>query len=141
MKTMVRAAGWVATAGLLGAAMVLPAAALANDRYPSSVAPVPTQTATPTWAPTPTLAPTPTTPGLENTPTPAPTATPVVTPTPSGTVDAATGTPRITPPPTDVTGSNGSSGTGSGWGLAMLALGGLALTTLLLRPASRRSRR
>jgi hypothetical protein len=116
-----------------------------------TVAPTPTPvvTPTPTVAPTPTpvVTPTPaptTTPEPETTPTPAPTSTPdpVVTPTPSGSVVAATGTPRITPPSTDSSvGSAGPNGTGNGFGLVMLVLGGLALGTLLVRPAAKRNRR
>jgi hypothetical protein len=110
-----------------------------------TVAPTPTPTTQPTPTPvvTPTPAPT-TTPEPETTPTPAPTTTPepVVTPTPSGSVVPATGTPRITPPSTDASvGSAGPNGTGNGFGLVMLVLGGLALGTLLVRPAARRNRR
>jgi hypothetical protein len=52
----------------------------------------------------------------------------------------ATGTPRITPPSTDAVNSGGTSTTGTGFGLALLVLGGLALATLLVRPASKRTR-
>jgi hypothetical protein len=65
----------------------------------------------------------------------------VVTPTPEGAVEGITGTPDITPPATDASGSTGSSSTGSGWSLAMLVLGILALGTLLATPATRRVRR
>ena len=109
----------------------------------------PTPTPTPTVAPTPTPVVTPTpaptsTPEPVVTPTPEPevTPTPVVTqtPTPTGTTAPATGTPRITPPATDATGTPGSTDGGNGWGVVMLALGGLALTSLLLRPAAKRTR-
>ena len=50
-------------------------------------------------------------------------------------------TPRVTPPATDATGTPGSSGGGNGWGAVMLVLGGLALSSLLLRPAAKRNRR
>jgi hypothetical protein len=97
--------------------------------------------ATPTPQPTPTPEVTPTpTPEVTPTPTPevTPTPTPEVTPTPTGTVEAATGTPRITPPPTDASGTGSSSGTGNGWGLVMLFLGGLVLTASLVRPVAKR---
>jgi hypothetical protein len=78
-------------------------------------------------------------------PTPAPTATPTQTPqggtqptpTPASSVEAATGTPKVTPPPTD---STGSGSTGSGWGIVLLALGGLAALALVATPARRRNR-
>jgi hypothetical protein len=102
--------------------------------------PTPTPTATPTE---PVVTPTPTaTPQGGTQPTPTPTATPQggtqPTPTPSSSVEAATGTPKVTPPPTDSMG--GGSSSGSGWGIALLALGGLAALALVATPARRRNR-
>jgi hypothetical protein len=95
-----------------------------------------TPTPTPVVTPTPDPVVTPT-PEPEVTPTPEPEVTP--TPVPSGTVVPKT--PDITSPPTDATGTPGSNTGGTGWGAVMLALGGLALASLLLRPAAKRNRR
>jgi hypothetical protein len=106
-----------------------------------TVAPTPTATVAPTATPEVTATPTPTgTPDGEATSTPAATAAPTATPT--GTVEAVTSKPRITPPATDAAvGGRGSSSTGNGLGLVLLALGGLAMAASLVRPAAKRARR
>jgi hypothetical protein len=106
--------------------------------------PTATPTAEPTATPEPVVTPTPTTPANAPTP-PAPTPTTPANaptppaPTPTASIEAVTGTPRITPPPTDSAG--GGSSSGSGWGIAMLALGGLAALALVATPVRKRTRR
>ena len=93
----------------------------------------------PTEAPTqaPTLAPTP---DLESTPTPAATATtPAATPT--GEVQGETGAPQITPPSTDTAIGGTSSPTGTSWTPLLLIAAGVLALSLVLTPASRRTKR
>jgi outer membrane biosynthesis protein TonB len=165
MKPLHRALSWFAMAALLGAALLLPAAAYAGGRAGVAAAPnsdtaiatpspapsdeatespsdVPTESPTDNPTPTPTDDPPPT-PTPEVTPTPTPTSTPefeeTPTPTPSGPIVDETGTPRITPPSTDagVTGSPNGSG---GLPIVLVALAGILLTSLALTPRRKAKR-
>ena len=102
----------------------------------------PTQapTATPTQAPTatPTQAPT-ATPESEETPTPVATSTPAATPT--GEVLAETGTPQVTPPATDTAIAPATGTAGSSWTPLLLIAAGILALTLVLTPATRRTKR
>ena len=52
-----------------------------------------------------------------------------------GEVEAATGQPTVTPPPTDALPTGGTPN-GSSLAIALLAIGGLLATILLLAPAT-----
>ena len=61
------------------------------------------------------------------------------TTSPTGESGGATGTPRVTPPPTDAIGGD-TTGSGTGWLLAMIGLAALVVGLIVGMP-SRRSRR
>ena len=106
-------------------------------------------------SPTPSIEVTPS-PSIEVTPTPSIEVTPSpslpiesivptpslpiesIVPTPSGSVLGETGSPEITPPSTDGLAGAGSSTTGSGWPMVLLALGAVLAAALLLTPARKR---
>jgi hypothetical protein len=111
-------------------------------------APTTAPTEAPTTAPTeaPTTAPTeaPTTAPTEaptTAPTEAPTTAPTAAATPTGQVQGETATPRITPPATDSAVAPATGTTGSGWTPLMLIAAGLLALTLVLMPATRRTKR
>jgi hypothetical protein len=105
-----------------------------------TTAPTQTPTEAPTTAPTQTPTEAPTT-APTQTPTEAPTTAPTAAATPTGQVQAATATPRITPPATDSAVASATGTTGSGWTPLMLIAAGLMALTLVLMPATRRTRR
>jgi len=149
MHKKFRFAGWLLVGGLLAASLIAPAGASAADTKPDETASAPVETesapAETASAPVETeSAP------AETASLPAETASIVVNPNcpdcpssgPSGRVDAETGTPNedVTPPATDAIAPHNTP-SNDGWQLVLVALAALLATTLILTPASRKTRR